>query len=135
MSTLTREFSIDGMHCANCEVLIERRFKKIAGVRRVKVSHITGQAEINCYGDLDLTALQRAIADDGYTVSRLNEQGRKPSGTKGAQNTARDRIEIGAAFLILVGGLLACCNKPARTYEPLKSPCRHKLYLRNPVPD
>ena len=42
------QLNIDGMHCANCEVLIERRFKKIAGVRRVKVSHVTGRAEINC---------------------------------------------------------------------------------------
>jgi len=93
---------IDGMHCVNCEVLIERRFKKIAGVRRVKVNHITGRAEINCYGDLDMTTLQHAIADDGYSVSRPREQNGKLPDAKSAQNTTRDHIEIGAAFLILV---------------------------------
>jgi sulfite exporter TauE/SafE/copper chaperone CopZ len=97
------QLKIDGMHCANCEVLIERRFKKIAGVRRVKASHITGRAEINCYGDLDLTTLQSAIADDGYTVSRLHEQNNKPSESKSTKNTHRDYVEIGAAFLVLVG--------------------------------
>jgi uncharacterized protein len=97
------QLKIDGMHCANCEVLIERRFKKIAGVRRVKVSYLTGRAEINCYGDLDLATLQRAIADDGYTVSRLHEQNNKPSSSKIAKNTDRDYVEIVAAFFILAG--------------------------------
>jgi cation transport ATPase len=92
---------VDGMHCANCEVLIERRFKKIAGVRRVNVSHITGRAEINCYGDLDPAALQRTIADDGYTVSDLREQNTRPSRSTTTKNTARDRDEIFAAFFIL----------------------------------
>jgi len=64
------QLKIDGMHCVNCEVLIERRLERIAGVRRVKVSHVSGRAEINCYGDLDMAELQSAIADDGYMVSR-----------------------------------------------------------------
>jgi len=97
------QLKIDGMHCANCEVLIERKFKKIAGVRRVKVSYLTGRAEINCYADVDLATLQRAIADDGYTVSRLHEQNNKPSGSKIAKNTDRDYVEIVAAFFILAG--------------------------------
>mgnify|MGYP001470849922 CR=1 FL=1 len=93
---------VEGMHCANCEVLIERRFKKIAGVRKVKVSHVTGTAEISCYGDLDLPTLQRAIANDGYSVARLHQQNSKPSNSKNTQNTNRDYVEIGAALLILV---------------------------------
>src|SRR6202140_3712893 len=97
------QLKIDGMHCANCEVLIERRLTKIAGVRRAKVSHVTGRAEINCYGDLDITVVQRAIADDGYTVSRLQEENTKPSGSKSAKNTDRDYAEIVAAFFILAG--------------------------------
>jgi sulfite exporter TauE/SafE/copper chaperone CopZ len=97
------QLKVDGMHCANCEVLIERRFKKFAGVRRVKVSHVTGKAEINCHGDLDLTALQRAIADDGYTVSRLREGSTGPSASNSAKSTDRDYVEAGAAFFILAG--------------------------------
>src|SRR5260370_11069302 len=94
---------IDGMHCANCEVLIERRFRKIAGVRRVKVSSATGMAEINCYGDIDVATLQHAIGDDGYTVWLLNEQTSKRSDSKAATNTGRDYVEIAAAFIILFG--------------------------------
>jgi sulfite exporter TauE/SafE/copper chaperone CopZ len=97
------QLKVGGMHCANCEVLIERRFKKIAGVRRVKVDHVTGRAAINCYGDLDMAALQGAIADDGYTVSRLHEENKSPSGSWSATNTDRDYVEIVAAFFILAG--------------------------------
>src|SRR5207302_6985866 len=58
---------------------------------------------ISCYGDLDLKALQRTIAVDGYTVSRLHENNTKPSGSKKAKNTDRDYVEIVAAFFILAG--------------------------------
>src|SRR5229473_1837840 len=94
---------IDGMHCANCEVLIERRFKKITGVRRVKVSSTTGMAEVNCYGDVDIATLQRAIVEDGYTVWLLHEQTNKPTDSGKVKNTRRDYVEIGAVFLVLVG--------------------------------
>ncbi len=96
----TLHVKIDGMHCPNCEVLIERRFKKIVGVRRVKASHVNGMAEITCHGELDMAALQSTIGDDGYTVSRLQEQANKAPVT---ENTGRDYVEIGAVFLILVG--------------------------------
>jgi sulfite exporter TauE/SafE/copper chaperone CopZ len=97
------QLKIDGMHCVNCEVLIERRLKKIPGVRQVKVSHVTGRAEISCYGDLDTAELQSAIADDGYSVSRPPEENMKCSGSESAKNTDRDYVEIVAAFFILAG--------------------------------
>jgi sulfite exporter TauE/SafE/copper chaperone CopZ len=92
---------IEGMHCVNCEVLIERRLAKLAGVRRVKASHVAGTAEINCHGDLDLTALESAIADDGYTVSRLAET-KMPSNSV-AKSADRNFLEAAAAFAVLAG--------------------------------
>src|SRR5713101_5135983 len=97
-----RQLKIDGMTCSRCSVVIERSFKKSAGVRRVKVSHITGRAEVTGYGDLNLTMFRRAIEDDGYAVARLHEQNNKPSSSKHSENTSRDYVEMGAAFLILV---------------------------------
>src|SRR5258708_38767151 len=89
-----------GMHCANCEVLIERRFRKIAGVRQVRTDHVTGKAEIVYYGDLDIKTLQSALADDGYAVSLSQGQSDWASDSK---NTNRDYVEMGAVFLVLVG--------------------------------
>ena len=93
------QVNIQGMHCPNCEVLIERRFKKIAGVRKVTARHAAGTAKVVYYGDLDLNTLQSAIAEDGYTVSHLDEL------TDNAEhrNSGRDYLEIGAVFLVLVG--------------------------------
>lgn len=95
----TLQLKIQGMHCPNCEVLIERRFKKIFGVRKVSAHYNTGAVEIVHYGHLDVGALQDAIKDDGYTVSDLREQARAAN----PRNTGRDYLEIGAAFLVLVG--------------------------------
>jgi sulfite exporter TauE/SafE/copper chaperone CopZ len=90
------------MHCANCEVLIERRLKRITGVRHVKVSHLTGSADITCYGPLDIATLQDAIADDGYSVSRLREDMHRPSNAKPANNDAPDHRGIATAFFSLI---------------------------------
>jgi protein-disulfide isomerase/sulfite exporter TauE/SafE/copper chaperone CopZ len=91
---------VSGMHCANCEVLIERRFKKLAGVHRVKARHATGKADVVYSGDLDIATLQGAVADDGYGVSPWQEG---DAGTTGDRNSGRDYLEIGAAVVILAG--------------------------------
>jgi len=91
---------VQGMHCPNCEVLIERRFKKISGVRRVNANHVAGIVDIVHYGALDAGALQSAIADDGYTVTQLRQ---KDTSISDLKNTSRDYVEIGGVFLILAG--------------------------------
>ena len=57
---------IYGMHCASCEVLIERKFKKIAGVEKVNINHASGKAEITCSCELNLRQLNNLVRDDGY---------------------------------------------------------------------
>src|SRR5713226_8212203 len=95
----TLRVKVKGMHCPNCEVLIERRFKKISGVRRVSANHVSGIVDIVHYGALDVSALQSALADEEYTVTQLQ---RKDTSISEAKNTSRDYVEIGGVFLILV---------------------------------
>jgi uncharacterized protein len=93
----TMHVKIGGMHCPNCEVLIERRFKAVQGIRKVRARHAAGTAEITYDGALDLRALREAVEEDGYTVSDRAEeiaQTREKSG--------RDYLEIGAALLAVV---------------------------------
>jgi uncharacterized protein len=99
----TLNLDVQGMHCTNCEVLIERRFKNVPGVRSVHVSHRRGSAEIRYSGNLDIGALQSAVKEDGYRVSRRTG---KSSGLtdQASGNSRRDYAEIGAVFLILVAG-------------------------------
>ena len=98
----TLKLSVTGMHCPNCEVLIERKLKAFDGVRRVRASHRKGVAQIDHTGTLDIGALNRAVEEDNYTVSPWRE-----SASAAARNTPRDYAEIGAVFLILAAVVLA----------------------------
>ena len=98
----TLKLSVTGMHCPNCEVLVERKLKAFDGVRRVRANYRKGIAQIDYNGSLDIGALNRAVEEDGYTVASWSED---QSGR--AKNTPRDYAEIGAVFLILAAVVLA----------------------------
>ena len=95
----TQKLAVGGMTCVNCEVLVERRFNAMPGVERVSVKHARGYAEIVHRGELDVAALQRAVADDGYIVAPWDERASAPAG----ENTSRDYAEIAGAFAVLIG--------------------------------
>jgi uncharacterized protein len=96
---------VDGMHCPNCEVLIERTFKKIAAVRKVRARYGTGRVEVIHSGDIEVATLREAIADEPYTVALWHDP--KRGALPRDREPARDYLEIGAAFLVAVGLYLA----------------------------
>lgn len=104
-----KRYKIHGMHCASCEVMIERKFKEIPGVEHVNVNHAQGHAEVSSQSEIELHKLQDAIRQDGYTVRHWEEN---PSNAATATvaipqgNTRQDYIQIGAAFLIIVAAYL-----------------------------
>ena len=51
---------VGGMTCPNCEVLVERRFLNLPGVRSVRASHTAGTAIIRHEGGIDLATLGKA---------------------------------------------------------------------------
>jgi len=91
------------MHCANCEMAIERNVAAIPGVQRVNVNFRKGSAQIAHCGDIDISAVQRTIEAEGYDILSWDE---RVGAARPERNTARDFAEIGAAFLILVGIVL-----------------------------
>ena len=94
----TRKVAVAGMTCVNCEVLVQRRLKTVAGVEGVRADHKRGFAEIDYRGDLDTAALHRAVEEDGYRVSPWDES------RIARRNGPRDYAEIAGLF-ILLGGL------------------------------
>lgn len=90
------KFKIIGMHCTACEVTIERKFKALPGVAKVRVNHHKGVAEITGESIPKLPALQQAIVDDGYQVVAWSEE-RAPRPRR-----KRDYAEAGAIFLLLM---------------------------------
>ncbi|MBI5731921.1 MAG: sulfite exporter TauE/SafE family protein [Candidatus Magasanikbacteria bacterium] len=60
---------IDGMTCRSCELTIERKWKKIAGVKKVSVNAATGKAELIIEGLApSVSDLQQALLDNKYHV-------------------------------------------------------------------
>lgn len=95
------QYKIQGMHCASCEVLVERKFKEIPGVQKVKVSHVSGRAKIYCTQEPQLHELENAIKNDGYGV--VLWQDRNSEEFEEQKNSKKDYYQIGAIFLILFG--------------------------------
>lgn len=95
------ELKIHGMHCASCEVLIERKFKKITGVERVNVSHHNGKAELLCSADPNIHELDGLVKSDGYRVTpwQNHHQATDPEIHK---NTWKDYLQMGGIFLVIV---------------------------------
>ena len=96
----TAQLRIGGMHCANCEVLIERRLSELPGIRKVTARHSAGTAEIIHDRDLDFQALQDAVTEEGYTISQQSPE------ASNRNNSGKDYLEVGAAFLIVVGAFV-----------------------------
>jgi uncharacterized protein len=95
------KLKIDGMHCINCEVFIERSLKKVPGVSRVMANYAAGEVDIVYSGEIDLDHLQGAIAEGGYTIVSSDES--ESSAKDRRNNTKLEYLEIGATFLILAG--------------------------------
>ena len=94
-------FQIQGMHCASCEVLIERNLKKLESVQEVQVNHLTGQAHITCSRVPQLQDLQDAVKADGYTVLPC-KQGSSFKPKAFQKKTLRDYTEMGAMALLFL---------------------------------
>ncbi len=70
------DLRIHGMTCRSCEVLIERKWKKIDGIHDVSVDATAGTARVTYRGQqIDHTILQSAIMEHGYQI--LEQGGRK----------------------------------------------------------
>lgn len=91
------------MHCASCEVLIERKFKKIEGVGKVSVNHANGKADILCSKEPNIHELNNLVKPDGYHVSLWQDR-HNVAQTVEHKNTWKDYLQMGGIFLVIVSG-------------------------------
>ena len=83
------------MHCPSCELMVERKLKKVVGVRDVDSDFSSGCAiiTIDPQNPPEQAALEAAIKDAGYSLSG--------SAIAGSNRTW---LEIGASLLIIIAG-------------------------------
>lgn len=102
---------IKGMTCHSCEVIIERRLKRIPGVAKVEVQHDTGECKIYSHPNttLHLNDIRQNIADKGYTCELWSEDA--TSGTKKWRDLGVMLLIIFALYKILNAfGLFSLAN-------------------------
>lgn len=75
MAKKTAVFHINGMTCTSCEVIIERKLKKIDGVENVEVTHSTGTCTVTSASGSQIKQqdIQAAIADTEYELVRSTD--------------------------------------------------------------
>lgn len=92
-----RKYHIEGMHCASCEILIEKEVKKIQEVNGCKVSHKTGQLVITSHKPVSFKSLNKALKRAGFkllTDKEIPKKNRK-------KNSFEDYLFILAIFFLL----------------------------------
>jgi len=95
------KLKIHGMHCASCEVLIERKFKKIEGVEKVSVNHANGKAEVLYSSEPNLHEFNNLVKSDGYQVSLWQDR-QNVTHVAEHKNTWKDYLQMGGIFLVIV---------------------------------
>lgn len=69
MAKKTKVFHIDGMTCTSCEVIIERKIKKLDGVTEVEVTHSSGACEVTTSGaEVKRSDIEKALSDTEYRL-------------------------------------------------------------------
>ncbi len=72
MTKMTKEhvFHVKGMHCASCEVLIEKKLLEIAGIKSVEAKTAKGEVVIEYTGEKpDVNSLNSIFRKDNYVFS------------------------------------------------------------------
>ena len=70
----TKKIYIEGMHCVSCERLLGDEFKKIGGVRDVKVDCRTNVAEIKHDGKFNFSGIKKIAQKFGYDAFEEKNQ-------------------------------------------------------------
>ncbi|MFA6160600.1 MAG: sulfite exporter TauE/SafE family protein [Patescibacteria group bacterium] len=77
------KFAVEGMTCHSCELMVERSWKNLPGVREVKADSHHGTVKIISDRELDKAELQKSLLDQKYKIQDAEtakiEERKKPS--------------------------------------------------------
>jgi len=92
------------MTCSSCEVILERKLLKVAGVEKVEVDRGSERMVVECSEDVPFEKLCRTVSDKGYTLHELDEQHDLVRKKGKLFHLPPGKLQaIGYSFLILVG--------------------------------
>jgi len=92
---------IKGMHCASCELILEKELKKVEGIEWCDVSHKKGTAKLKYSGENPIAKIQGIVKECGYEIA----DGQKVGKSTKHKNTFDDYMSILMTFVLI--GLIA----------------------------
>lgn len=115
-------YYVDGMHCAACEIIVEKKLIGIKNVQSVEASTSSSKVLVEFAGDAPAVgALNRIFKSEGYTFS-LSPPGRAPGsasrGVSFAKVALAAIVAVGLMVLLQKAGLSKLVTVNARSALP-----------------
>jgi Cd2+/Zn2+-exporting ATPase len=98
---------VEGMDCASCAVMIEKRVRQLPGVHRATVNFAAGRLDAEHDASVAVEQLEEAVRDAGYGVGEAREVERTPF-----WRTPRALLTAASALLFAVGAVLHLASAP-----------------------
>lgn len=76
---MAQTIHVKGMHCASCEIILEKELSKINGISKCKASHKKGVIEIECEGKIPFKEIKRVVQKSGYDVISEDQKNSQPA--------------------------------------------------------
>ena len=74
---MKKTVQIDGMHCQACELLIERKLKKVPGIRNVSASLSSQSVTIDSENGVKKADIRKALQGTGYSIVEKEQMAEK----------------------------------------------------------
>ncbi|MBT6574607.1 copper-translocating P-type ATPase [Candidatus Falkowbacteria bacterium] len=101
-----KELRISGMHCSSCALIIEKKLKKIPGVKSAVVNYANEKAVVEYSEEVKKGELEDSIKQSGYGVDEYNNTknnaGHQHSKAPGAREANRDRNYFLVSLVIAI---------------------------------
>lgn len=65
------KITIEGMHCASCQMNAEKALLKVRGVKNAKVNLLFRNASVEADDNVNEADLKKAIKDAGYNATKV----------------------------------------------------------------
>ena len=72
-------YKIQGMHCANCALTIEKNLSKLDNVKTANVNYATEKATVEFKGKEDKKQILKTVKDSGYQAESVKAEAKEPA--------------------------------------------------------
>lgn len=100
-------YKVQGMHCASCEILIEKKLLDLPNIKSVDASTAKGEVVVNYEGDRpNPERLTKMFKEENYAFSDFEPKVKKAKANQEKTKTSNWLVAFNIAIFIIIGFLL-----------------------------